>query len=107
MLSLHKIHLQVTSSCARIGNVSINLDAGGWLTIWLFSVDGVFVSVLNGYMVSSFLTLTMSHIVTGGGGSPRLRLAIIANNLIISVAQETLLELLSWFKSFKIRLGLS
>ena len=77
MLSYYKLHLQVTASCAKIGNMSINSGAGGWLTIWLFTVDSVFVNVLEGYIAPSFLTLTMSQIGAGGGGIPRLRLAII------------------------------
>ena len=56
--------------------MSINSGAGGWLAIWLFTVDGVFVNFLGDYISPSFLTLGMSCIGARGGGRPRLRLAI-------------------------------
>ena len=79
MLSNYQHHLQVTASCAKIGNISINSDAGGWLTIWLFTVEGVFVNVLGGYIAPSFLTLAMSRIRAGEGVIPRLSIAIIVD----------------------------
>ena len=59
--------------------MSMNSGAGAWLAIWLFAVDGVFVNVVDGYMALSFLTLDMLCIIIVGGGIPRLRLSIIAN----------------------------
>ena len=72
----HENHLQVTESCAKIGNMSINSGAGGWINIWLFSVDVMLVNILDGYMEPIILTLTKSPIGSGGGRSPRLRLSI-------------------------------